>query len=625
METFKIMLKANCDAIYIGGKSFNMRMMRSGYNFSDEEVSEAVKMARDANKKVYITVNNLINDNEIAGIAEYLHFLEGINADGIIIQDLGILQICQEQNLHRFEIHSSVMMNVHNISTVKVLKHYGVSRIILSREMDLRTAKSLQNQTNIETEYFIHGDMCAVNGANCYYSSIVFGNSSNRGRCFKPCRWPYRIKKDGAEHPTQYPLAARDMCMYEHIPELIEACITSFKIEGRMRDTDFITSLVNIYGNAIDRYIDEPIGFDRKKDMPELLENRKRDFTTAYAFSKPGLNYINDRCEGTGKFSAREKVFSAPDEEPELTEAIIDAAQAGLKGDSPEFSGKHKLSVKVNNYPQAKLCLAAGVDRIYLPTEVFLPDKFISPEQLEELHNIKGNACLYLDLPQMMNERQFEMIDQYLQQWGHFFDGLLAANLGAIDQYKHKYKLLANFNLNVYNNRAVNFYHNAGVDEFTVSIESNINELSDFMSKCELPLELIVHGPLKVMYTDHNLYENVSALAPVKKNDNKYIGNNILVLMTDKGENPVFLDHNSRNHIFTAKELCLLPILGSFNLKKPLSFRIEGQTYTPEELKSIITVYQSALADKSRCRDLFFNLKSFKAGFTLGALSFFGE
>src|SRR3989337_886263 len=267
METFKQMLKANCDAIYIGGKSFNMRMMITGYNFSDEEVSEAVKMARDVSKKIYITVNNLINDNEIAKISEYLHLLERINADGIIIQDLGILQICQEQNLNRFEIHSSVMMNVHNIETVEVLKNYGVSRITLSREMDLKTAKYLQNQTNIETEYFIHGDMCSVNGANCYYSSIVFGNSSNRGRCFKPCRWSFHVKKDGTEYPTKYPLAAKDMCMYEYIPELIGACITSFKIEGRMRDMDFVTNLVNIYGNAIDRYIYDPIGFDRKKDL----------------------------------------------------------------------------------------------------------------------------------------------------------------------------------------------------------------------------------------------------------------------------------------------------------------------------------------------------------------------
>lgn len=622
METFKKMLKANCDAIYIGGKSFSMRMMRQGYNFSDEEVSEAVKMARDVNKKVYITVNNLINDNEIAEVTEYLHFLEGINADGIIIQDLGILQICKEQNMNRFEIHSSVMMNVHNIETVKVLKNYGVSKITLSREMDLKTAKSLQNQTNIETEYFIHGDMCTVNGANCYYSSIVFGNSSNRGRCFKPCRWSYRVKKDGVEYPTEYPLAAKDMCMYEYIPELIEACITSFKIEGRMRDTDFIINLVNIYGNAIDRYIYEPIGFDRKKDMNELFENRTRDFTTAYAFSKPGLDYINTRYEGTGKFSSTGKVFSTPSEEPELTEDIIDAAQARLNENSTEFTGKNKLSVKVNNYHQAKLCIESGVDRIYLPTEVFLPDQFISKEQLEELNNTKGNACLYLDLPQMMNELQFDMIDQYLNQWGHFFDGLLVASLGSVNKYKHKYKLIANYNLNIYNSQAVKFYHNSGVDEFTVSIESKINELSDFMKTCEAPVELIVHGPLKVMYTDHNLYENVSAFEAVERSDNKYIDNNILVLMTDKGENPVYLDQNSRNHIFMAKELCLLPILGSFNFKIPVSFRIEGQTYTPEELKSIITIYQSAIADKSRCRDLFFTIKSFRAGFTLGALSF---
>lgn len=622
METFKAMLQASCDAIYFGGKSLNMRMMRKGFNFSDDEVIEAVKMAHDVNKKVYVTVNNMLKDDEMDEAAEYLHFLQNGNVDGIIIQDLGILQLCKEQQLNRFEIHASVMMNVHNIEFVKALQESGVSRVILSREMDLKTVKNIHDQTGIETEYFVHGDMCTVNGANCYYSSVVFGNSSNRGRCFKPCRWAYRVKKDGYVYPTEYPLAAKDMYMYEHIPELIEAYITSFKIEGRMRDTDFIVNLVNTYGEAINRYIEDPMSFDRKKHAGELFENRKRDFTTAYAFSKPGLDFINTRYEGTGKFYSTGKVFSTPTEEPELTDDLIKKLRSILSDRPGPSISKHNLSVKVNNYDQAKLCMEMGVNRVYLPCEVFLPDTFITLEQLRDLVNKKGPTQLYLDLPQMMNELQFDKIDQYLNKYGHLFDGLLVSNLGAINKYKNRYPLIANYNLNIYNHKAAEFYQTLGVGEFTVSIETEFNALLKFIQLCEKPLELIVHGPVKMMYLDHDLYENTEVLEPVAQADNAYVANDILVLMTDKGENPVYLDQNRKNHLFTSKELCLLPILADLDFDKLIGFRIEGQTYTPDELRSIISVYQKVIDDPSKCQDLFDRMKSPRAGFTFGSLSY---
>jgi U32 family peptidase len=622
METFKSIVKANCDAIYIGGKSLNMRMIRKGYNFSDEEIAEAIKMAHDVDKKVYVTVNNMLNDFEINEASEYLHFLESIDTDGIIVQDLGVLQICREQKLNKFEIHSSVMMNVHNVEFVKALQEFGVSRVVLSREMDLKTAKLLQSETGIETEYFVHGDMCTVNGANCYNSSVVLGNSSNRGRCFKPCRWPYLVKKDGNVFSTEYPLAAKDMYMYENIPELIEACITSFKIEGRMRDTDFIVNLVNIYGDAIDRYIENPLGFDRKGQAKELFENRKRDFTTAYAFSKPGLDFINARYEGTGKFYSTGKVFSVPTEEPVITDSLIDNIESELNNYTSKEESKHSLSVKVNNFEQAKLCIELGVDRIYLPCEVFLPDRFVSLEELQHLVNIKNNTEIYLDLPQMMDELQFDIIHQYLEKNGHLFDGLLASNLGAIKRYGSKYKIIADYNLNLYNNKAMEFYEGLGVNEFTVSIEAKNNEVAKFISLAKNPLELIAHGPLKVMYLDHNLYENVGVFEVSRQEDNKYVDNSVLVLMTDKGENPVYIDQNQRNHLFTSKEFCLMPVLEDLNFDKPISLRIEGQTYSVDELKSIVEVYKIAIEDKRRCKELFLNMKPKRAGFTLGSLSY---
>ncbi|ROR28166.1 putative protease [Mobilisporobacter senegalensis] len=622
METFEKMVEANCDAIYFGGKSLNMRMMRKGYNFSDEDTIKAIKMAHESDKKVYVTVNNMLNESEINEAIEYLHFLNNSDADGIIIQDLSVLEICKEYALNNFEIHSSIMMNVHNIEMVKKLQEYNVSRVVLSREMDLKTAKYLQSQTGIETEYFVHGDMCAVNGANCYYSSIVLGNSSNRGRCFKPCRWPYLVQKDGNVYPTKFPLAAKDMYMYENIPELIEASITSFKIEGRMRDTDFIVDLVNKYGDAIDRYIREPLNYDKKRHANELYEHRKRDFTTAYAFSKPGLKFINSRYEGTGKFYSTGKMFSIPTEEPEITERIISDIQSEFDQYTTKVPSVHQLSVKVNNYDQAKLSIELGVDRIYIPCEVFAPDRFISKEQLMELVRVKKDTKIYLDLPQMMDELWFDKIDQYLETYGRYFDGLLVSNLGAMKKYSNKYKLITNFNLNIYNHKSLEFCKNMGASEATISIEIKRNELPEFMAKADIPLEIVAHGPQKVMYLDHNLYENIEVLEPTAQKDNKYVENNILVLQTDQGENPVYIDQNEKNHLFTGKEFCILPILDILNFDKPLSLRIEGQTYDLTELGTIIGIYKEAVKDKSRCRQLYENMKPFRAGFTLGALTF---
>jgi putative protease len=622
MEIFKNVVKANCDAIYLGGKSLNMRMIRKDFNLSDKEIIEAALIAHDLDKKLYVTVNNMMNEYEIEEAAEYLHFLNSINVDGLIVQDMSILQLCKEQKLNNFELHSSVMMNVHNIETARALKEMGISRIVLSREMDLKTAKNLQNQIGIETEYFMHGDMCTCNGANCYYSSVLWGNSSNKGRCFKPCRWACKIKKDGHIYPTEYPMAAKDMYMYEHIPELIEACVTSFKIEGRMRETDFIVDIVNTYGEAIDRYIADPLSFNRTKQAQKLFEHRKRDFTTAYAFGNPGLDFINTRYEGTGKFYSTGKVFSVPSEEPEITQTILDAAHTELRNVKGDIIFNHSLSVKVNNYEQAKLCIEMKVNRIYIASDVLLPDRFISIEQLQHLVSIKGYTELYLALPQMMDELQFDIIDHYLSKYGHLFDGLLATNLGAIKRYSNKYKLTTDYNMNINNHKAVEFYKGIGAQQVTVSIEAKNNELAKFINLSAEPLELIVHGAIRVMYSDHNLNEIAETLQPVGDADNKYVDNSVLVILHDKGENPVYIDNYNKNHLFTNKELCLLPLLEQLNLTKSLSYRIEGQTYSLEELRYVVDIYQKAIQDKSKCKELYQNMKYCRAGFTLGALSY---
>lgn len=620
-ETFRDMLSANCDAIYLGGEQLNMRLMRKGYNFSDEQIVEAVRMARDVGKQVYVTVNNMISERELPQALRFLEFLNRIPVDAIIIQDLGLLTLCQTYGFNQFALHTSVMMNLHNLPSVRELQTQGVSRVILPREMDLQRAKYIQAMTGIETEYFIHGDMCIANGANCYYSSMVFGNSSNRGRCFKPCRWSYQLKKDGRRYQTEFPLAAKDMSMYEYIPELIDAGIMSFKIEGRMREKAFILNLVNTYGEAIDRYLEDPLAYDRGRYSQELFDQRKRDFTTAYAFGRPGLDYINTRYEGTGKFYSTGKVFSTPTPEPLLDETTLRRLESVFV--SPASSARRPLlSIKVNNLAQAELALEKGVARIYLPMEVFAPDSVFTLDQLAGLYKQKGQVQLYLETPQMMKEQQIAELDQYLSRHGAYFDGLVVSSPGLVRRYADRFAIQTSFNLNLYNSSAVAFYQQLGAAGVTLSIESTAQDLRALLSASPLPLELIVHGPLKVMYLDHDLYENTTAFAEVGVEDNRYISNAVLVLISDQGETPVYRDQYGHNHLMSAKELCLLPLIPLLSHWPVLHLRIEAQTYTVEELSAILTAYHRVIADPEQAASVFAELRSVRDGFTLGALSF---
>ncbi|MFD1177381.1 peptidase U32 family protein [Paenibacillus puldeungensis] len=626
-EIFKKVIVANCDAVYFGGPSLNMRLMRKGYNFSLEEITEAARIAHELGKKVYVTVNNLLNEDELDEAKEYLRFLDGTGVDALIVQDYAVLTLIKEMGL-KLSVHSSVMMNVHNIEMVRALQEMGVTRVVTSREMDLDTAQLLHETTGMELEYFVHGDMCSVHGANCYYSSLVFGMSSNRGKCLKPCRWDYRVKKDGNVYPAEYPLAVKDMFMYEHIPELIHSGITSFKIEGRMRDADFVLMLVKAYGDAIDRYIDDPVGFKRNLDTKLLYDNRKRDFSTGYAFGRPGLSNINRRYEGTGKFYSTGKVFSTPTEERELSAGRMDAIREKLAvvGRPQQPGLAHgELSVHVNNVAQAKAALDAGADHIYLSGDVFEPDRPFTKAEIKELAAIKGAAKLYLCLPRMMTELHFEIYDGLLSGERLPIDGIMVTNLGAIRKFASKgYPMIGDFNLNVYNRLSADMYRKLGVGRLTASMELPLNDLAALLANDSGPLEAIVHGSPAIMYMEHDLYENAETYQAIAEEDNHYVDNSILVLKTDKGENPVYRDVHGRCHLTLSKELCLLPAVKELAEAGLSVFRIEGLTYSPEQLAAIVRAYKAALTNPQTAVEQFEHLAPVYAGYTLGALQFDG-
>lgn len=629
-EIFKTVIDTNCDAVYFGGPSLNMRMMRKGYNLSYEEVGEAVQLAHDRGKRAYITVNNLMNEEDLEEAKRYFAFLNEIGPDAIIAQDLAVFPLIQEMNYTNIPVHSSVMMNVHNLEMIEALKALGVSRIVASREMDLKTAEVLQARSGMEFEYFVHGDMCTVHGANCLYSSMLFGNSSNRGRCMKPCRWDYRVKKDGYLYPTEYPLAAKDMYMYESIPELIKSGITSFKIEGRMRDTEFLLMVVNSYGDAIDRYIADPLGYNREAGADTLHKHRKRDFTTAYAFGKPGLGFINRRYEGTGKFYSTGKVFSTPTAERETKEERVLQVKESLRHAKRERPGTSipQITVHVNTVEQARAALEEGAGVIYLTGDVFQPDRPFSRKDIEALTADKGDAEIVLGMPRMMNELQMEQYHQFLsagKEFNHYgLDGLLATNIGAMHRFQSiGLPLIADFSLNIYNHMAASFYQDHfGISRINPSLELQLHDLTKLLRHPEIPLEIIVHGSPIVMYLEHDLYANAAEFEPIAEEDNRFVDNRHLVLLTDKGENPVYRDAAGRNHLALAKELCYMPILKELYEAGVHHFRIEGKTYTTEQLRSLVRLYRQAASNLDACGRLYQSMAPVYAGFTLGSLQF---
>lgn len=574
-EIFKGIVESKCDAIYFGGQRMNMRMIRKGFNFTDEELKLAVDLARERNKATYITVNNLLDEDDLEALDAYLLFLDEIKPTGIIVQDMAVLSRAHKLNLG-IEIHASVMMNVHNLETIHALKEKGVNRVVLSRETTLAEASFFHQNSQMEFEYFTHGDMCVAHGAQCYYSSMLFGMSSNRGKCLKPCRWWFDFEGNRA-----YPLAVKDMSMIAHLPEMIHSGITSFKIEGRMREKEFIVDLINRYGDVIDRYIEDPIGYDYKAQEAWIYEHRKRDLSTAYAFGTPGLSNINERYEGTGKFYSTGKMFSTPTEESKVEQHQVDQLISVF--DRQEVN-REMLSVRVEDMDQVRVALEEGVDRIYLASDIFEPKHPFTIEDIIEISSVKNETELFIALPRMMDELQFEKYKVWLEKIensGGKVEGLLITNLGVAKAFAGKdYKMVGDFSLNIFNRTAAQFYLDQDVEMITPSIELPAKELKALLDS-GVPCEVITHGRLSTMYMSHDLYEaqNVST-------------DDTLVYENEGGKYVVKRDVHGKTHLLMQKHYTLLPIADRLSGAR---IRIEAQNDTPDALRAIIKAHKAVI------------------------------
>lgn len=295
LEKLKTAINFGADAVYLGGSKFNLRAFAD--NFTTEELKEGIEFAHSRGKKVHVTLNIIPHNEDLAGIDDYLRELYDTGVDAVLIADPGILMIAKDA-VPDLEIHLSTQANTVNYKSALFWHNIGVKRIVAAREMSLKDLKYMREKLpeTCDLEAFVHGSMCMAYSGKCMLSNYMTGRDANRGACAQPCRYKYHLfeeKKSGEyqeitkDSNGTYLLNSKDLCMIEHIPELVDAGINSLKIEGRMKSSYYVASVVKAYREAIDKYAEDPDNFTfDPKWMDYLLKPSHRPYTTGFYFDE---------------------------------------------------------------------------------------------------------------------------------------------------------------------------------------------------------------------------------------------------------------------------------------------------------------------------------------------------
>ena len=297
LEVLKTAVTFGADAVYIGGEVFSLRAKSK--NFSMDDMREGIAFAHAHGTKVYVTANILAHNGDLNGIEAYFHELKEIGPDALIISDPGVFQIAKEI-CPEIDVHISTQANNTNYRTYRFWHTLGARRVVSARELSIEEIKELRANIpdDLEIETFIHGAMCISYSGRCLLSSYFTGRDANQGACTHPCRWKYAIMEEtrpGEYLPVYenergtYIFNSKDLCMIEHIPEMVDAGIDSFKIEGRMKTALYVAVVTRTYRQAIDDYFTDPALYHSRMDYykDEIAKCTYRQFTTGFFFGKP--------------------------------------------------------------------------------------------------------------------------------------------------------------------------------------------------------------------------------------------------------------------------------------------------------------------------------------------------
>ncbi|MDQ7789007.1 MAG: DUF3656 domain-containing protein [Clostridia bacterium] len=282
------------DAVYLGAQSFNAR--QSADNFDAEGLARAVEYAHVRDVRVYVVVNILISDTELEDAVRLLESLHRLGVDGVIVQDLGLAAVARAL-MPGLPLHASTQMTVHNVKGAQYLKELGFKRVVPARELTLEEIGLLRSEGGLEVETFIHGALCFSYSGQCLMSSLIGGRSGNRGRCAQPCRLPYALVGEGGrpvetEVTGNYLLSPRDLNLSAHLPDLINAGVDAFKIEGRLRRAEYVAVVVSVYRKLLDRALTGKY-YVSGEEQRTLAQAFNRGFTTGHLFGRAGRELMN--------------------------------------------------------------------------------------------------------------------------------------------------------------------------------------------------------------------------------------------------------------------------------------------------------------------------------------------
>ncbi|MBD5639064.1 U32 family peptidase [Clostridium botulinum] len=393
LEKLKTAINFGADAVYLGGSRLNLRAFAD--NFTDEELQEGIKYAHDRGRKVHVTINVFPRNEDFNGLEEYLKKLYEFKVDAIIVSDPGIIMTARE-TVPNLEIHLSTQANTVNFKTIDFWYKQGVKRTVLARELTLEEIKTIREkiEKDCELEAFVHGSMCMSYSGRCLLSNYMTGRDSNRGACAQPCRYKYYLmeeKREGEYFPVveddkgTYIMNSKDMCMIEHIPELVQSGIDSFKIEGRMKSSFYVATVVKAYREAIDAYFKDPENYTFKERWMDYLKKAShRAYFTGFYFNDPNKqlhessSYIRT-CDIVGIV----KKFNE-----ETMEAIVEQRNKVLDGDELEVlrpegpifkiniaNMRDKNDKKIESAPSAQMIFKINTDKRLKENDILIKNK----------------------------------------------------------------------------------------------------------------------------------------------------------------------------------------------------------------------------------------------------------
>lgn len=298
LEKLKFAVHYGADAVYIGGQQYGLRS--NADNFSFEEMREGVEFAEKYGAKVFVATNIYAHNEDLSGVADYLKGIQDAGVHAIIVADPYIIETCKRA-APKLEIHLSTQQSIMNWQAVQFWKEEGVDRVVLAREASMQEIVDIKNHVDIEIETFIHGALCSSYSGRCVLSNHFTDRDSNRGGCSQSCRWKYDLFT--TEEDTQigikeiplfqegdnpFSMSAKDLCMIEHLPELIRTGVDSFKIEGRMKSIHYVATVVNVYRQAIDAYFADPEHYEMKPEwLYEIQKAANRPLNTGFFIDHP--------------------------------------------------------------------------------------------------------------------------------------------------------------------------------------------------------------------------------------------------------------------------------------------------------------------------------------------------